>query len=69
MKLRAILEELNEDARKDLLAKYKLLKAGLLTKEEMEELFRKLKITAEYYSAHKEEFGKEFEQYGKKHKH
>jgi hypothetical protein len=69
MKLRAILEELNEDARKDLLAKYKLLKAGLLTKEEMEELFRKLKITAEYYSAHKEEFGKEFEQYGKKHRH
>jgi hypothetical protein len=67
-KLRAMLEELGEDERKDILAKYKLLKAGLLTKEEMAELFRKLKITAEYYSTHKEELEKELEHYGKRHR-
>ncbi|MEM3154655.1 MAG: thrombospondin type 3 repeat-containing protein [Candidatus Woesearchaeota archaeon] len=69
LKLRAILEELSEDEQKDLIARYKLLKAGLLTAEEMEELFRKLRITAEYYKTHKEELDKELAQYGKRRKH
>ncbi len=65
-KLRAMLDELKEDERKDILTKYKLFRAGLLTKEEIHELFAKLKITSEYYKEHKEEFEKELETYGRK---
>lgn len=64
-KLRSILNELESTERKDLLRKYKLLLEGKLTKEEMEELFAKLKITAEYYKEHKEQLQKELEHYGK----
>jgi len=66
LKLRAMLEEIGEDEKKDLLAKWKLLKAGLLTKEEIAELFHKLKITSEYYKTHKAELEKELEHYGKR---
>jgi len=69
LKLRAMLEELSEEERKDVLAKYKLLRAGLLTKEEMAELMHQLKITAEYYKTHKQELEKEIEEYGKRKKH
>jgi len=66
LKLRAMLQELGEEERKDILAQYKLLRAGLLTKEEIAELMHKLKITAEYYKTHKQELEKQLEEYGHK---
>ena len=65
LRLRAMLEELGEEEISDLIAGYKLLRAGLLTTKEKEMLFRKLKITAEYYRTHKEELEKELATYGK----
>ncbi len=67
-RLRAMLEELKDEDRTELLARWKMMKAGLLTKAEMEELFRRLKITAKYYHEHKAELETELEHYGK-HKH
>ena len=64
-RLRAMLEGLSEDERSDIIAGIKLLHAGLLTKEEREALFSKLKITAEYYKSHKAELDKELKTYGK----
>jgi hypothetical protein len=66
LRLRAMLEEISEEERTELLARWKMLKAGLLTKAEIEELLKRLKITAEYFHAHKEEMEKELEHYGKK---
>ncbi|MBW2970032.1 hypothetical protein KY319_02820 [Candidatus Woesearchaeota archaeon] len=64
-KLRKILDELTEEERKHL---QKKLHEGKITKE-IEELLAELKITAEYYKQHKEEFEKELAAYGrKKHK-
>ncbi len=65
-KLRTILEDLSEEERSEVLTRYKLMRAGLLTKEEIEELLRRLKITAEYYKKHKEELEKELAMYGKR---
>ncbi len=67
-RLREMLEDIEDEELKDLLAKYKKFTAGLLTKEEIEELFKRLKITSEYYKEHKEEFEKELEGYGRKKK-
>jgi hypothetical protein len=47
--------------RKALLLKLRLLRRGKLTKEEMEALFRKLRITAAYYETHKNELEAELE--------
>ncbi len=66
MRLRAMLEELGAEERSEILSKWKQLRAGLLTKEEMQELFKRLKITAEYYKQHKEELEKELEGYGRR---
>jgi len=65
-RLRAMLEELGESDRVDLLEKIQLLREGLLTQEEIQKLFRKLKITAEYYKTHKKELEKEARTYGKR---
>ncbi len=65
-RLRTILEELGGEERAELLEKYQLLRAGLLSPEEREALFKKLKITAEYYRMHKEELERELETYGKR---
>lgn len=63
-RLRQILEETGGQERKEILEKLKLLHEGALTKKEIEELFRKLKITAEYYEEHKKEFEQELKRYG-----
>jgi hypothetical protein len=68
LRLREMLEELNEEERTEIISKFKLFKAGLLSRQEIEELFRRLKITAEYYKSHKEELEKELEQYGRRRK-
>ncbi|HLF54898.1 MAG TPA: hypothetical protein VI612_04205 [Candidatus Nanoarchaeia archaeon] len=67
--LRAMLDSLSEERRRDLLGRFKMLRAGLLSKEEMEELFAHLRITAKYYEEHKEELERELAEYGKKHRH
>ncbi len=69
MRLRAMLDEIGEDEKIELLARWKMLKAGLLTKAEIEELLRRLKITAQYYHAHKEELDQELAHYGRRKKH
>lgn len=66
-KLRETLEEAGSKERKELLLKLKLLHEGTLTQKEIEELLRKLKITAEYYEEHKKEFIEELKHYGRKH--
>jgi len=40
-----------------------LFKKGLLSKEEVDELFARLRVTAGYYKAHKDAFDKELESY------
>ncbi len=67
--LRAMLDALSEEERRDLLGRFKMLRAGLLSKEEIEELFAHLRITAKYYEEHKEELERELAEYGKKHRH
>jgi len=67
-RLRAMLDALSSEARFELLSKFKLLQAGLLSKKEMEELLKRLKIAANYYNAHKDELEKELERYGKRRK-
>lgn len=52
---------LSPKERKALLLKLQLLRKGKLSKEEMEELFRKLRITAAYYQSHKAELEAELE--------
>ncbi len=68
LRLRAMLDEVSEEERTELLARWKMMKAGLLTKAEIQELLRRLKITAEYYHAHKTELEQELLQYGKRKK-
>ncbi|MCX6708077.1 MAG: hypothetical protein NTW67_00305 [Candidatus Woesearchaeota archaeon] len=68
-RLKTLLDHLNEYERTQILIKIKLWREGKLTKEEIEELLRKLRITAEYYKLHREEFEKELEEYGHKKKH
>jgi hypothetical protein len=59
-RLRAMaLAGLSAKERKDLLMKLRLLRRGKLTKEQIEELFRKLRITAAYYDTHKQELEEE----------
>ncbi|VVB80880.1 Uncharacterised protein [uncultured archaeon] len=68
-RLKALLDGLSEYQRTQVLIKIKLWREGKLTKEEIEELLRKLRITAEYYKVHEKEFEKELEEYGKHKKH
>lgn len=59
-KLRELaLQGLSAAERKDLLLKLQLLRKGKLGKEEMEALFRKLRITAEYYEKNKDALERE----------
>ena len=63
-KLHEILDEFGGKERKELMEKLKALREGTLTKQEREELFKKLKITSEYYEEHKKEFAEELKHYG-----
>ena len=64
-RLRWMLETLPDELKRDLFAKFKLFKKGLLSKEEVDDLFARLRVTADYYKAHKLEFEKELESYAK----
>lgn len=57
--LRYMLRGLPKDARRDLAGRFKLLRAGVLDKQEREELFKKLKLTSKYYEHHKDALEKE----------
>lgn len=61
-----ILGDMSTKEREKLLNKYQDLLAGKLNKEEKENLFKKLKITSQYYTAHKKDLEKELKHYGKK---
>ena len=61
-KLRNIaLQGLSPADRKKIAVQLKLLKQGKLSKEEQEELFRKLKITADYYQKNRDVLEKDIE--------
>jgi hypothetical protein len=68
-RLRQMLRELPLSERIAILRRFKLLLAGKLSLEQIEELLKRLRITAEYYHKHKKELEKELEEYAKpKHK-
>jgi hypothetical protein len=49
--------------RRELLRRFRLIAKGKLTKAEIEEVFRKLRITAGYYRLHKDELERELEEW------
>lgn len=63
-KLRELaLAGLSAKDKKELLLKLQLLRKGKLGKEDMEELFRKLRITSTYYEQHKSDIERELKSY------
>ena len=64
-KLREVaLSSLSAAERKDLLLKLELFRKGKLSREEIEALFRKLRVTAAYFREHQRELERELAEYG-----
>jgi len=63
--LHKLLDNLGKKERDDVVKKYTDLKAGKLSSEEKEKLFKKLRITSDYYKEKKEALDDELKSYGK----